>query len=57
MTSGGNSFNDFLEIVPNREIVAKKEKTFRFSRPWPWAYLLNGPIAAASTAPTFIRHW
>jgi len=28
MASGGNNFNDFLEIVPNREIVAKKEKTF-----------------------------
>jgi len=28
MTSGGNSFNDFLEIVPTREITTKMEKTF-----------------------------
>jgi len=28
MTSGGNSFNDFPEIVPTREIAAKTEKTF-----------------------------
>jgi len=27
------------------------------SRRWPWAYFLNGPNAAASTAPTLIRHW
>ena len=24
---------------------------------WPWAYFLNGPNAAASIAPTLIRHW
>jgi len=29
MTSGGNSFNDFPEIVPTREITTTKiEKTF-----------------------------
>jgi len=28
MTFGGNSFNDFLEIVPTREITTKTEKTF-----------------------------
>jgi len=28
-----------------------------FSCPWPWAYFLNGPNAAASVAPAFIRHW
>jgi len=27
MTSGGNSFNDFPEIVPTREITSKVEKT------------------------------
>jgi len=27
------------------------------SRLWPWAYFLNGPNAAASIAPTFIRQW
>ena len=32
------------------------EKTF-FSRPWPLAYFLNGPNAAASIAPALIRHW
>jgi len=30
MTPGGNSFNDFLEIVPTREITTKIEKTFLF---------------------------
>jgi len=28
MTSGGNSFNDFPEIVLTREITTKTEKTF-----------------------------
>ena len=56
MTSAGNNFNDFPEIVPIREITTKKKKT-SFSRPWPWAYFLNGPNAAASIAPTLIRHW
>jgi len=28
MTSGGNIFNDFLEIVPTGEITTKIEKTF-----------------------------
>jgi len=54
MTSGGNSFNDFLKIVPAGEITTKIEKT-SFSRPWPWAYALNGP--KTSIAPTLIRHW
>ena len=43
-------------IVPTREITTKIEKTFLFSCRWPWAYFLNGPNAAASTAPTLIRH-
>ena len=30
---------------------------FSFFRRSPWAYFLNGPNAAASTAPTLIRHW
>ena len=34
MTSGSNSFNDFPEIVPAREITAKIEY-FSFSRPGP----------------------
>ena len=28
MTSGGNNFNDFPEIVPTREITTKIEKAF-----------------------------
>jgi len=28
MTTGGNSFNDFPEIVPTREISIKVEKIF-----------------------------
>ena len=42
-----------LEIVPTREIATKD---FSFSRRWPWAYFLNRPNAAASTAPTLIRN-
>ena len=60
MTSGGNSFNDFPEIVPTGEITTKAETRpllFSFSRPWPWASFLNGSNAAASTAPSGIRHW
>jgi len=55
MTSGGNSFNDFPEIVPTVEITTKTENT-SFSRPWPWAYFLNGPNTEASIASTLIRH-
>ena len=48
MTPGGNNFNDFLEIVPTREITIKTEKTFLvFSRPWPWNYFFDGSNAAA----------
>jgi len=57
MTSGGDNFNDFPEIVPTRKITNKNREDFSFSRPWPWAYFLNGPNAAASLAPTLIRHW
>jgi len=28
MTSGGNNYNDFPDIVPSREITAKLEKIF-----------------------------
>ena len=57
MTSGGNSFNDFPEIVPTRAITTKiQRRLLSFSRPWPWACFLNGPNAAASIAPTVIRH-
>ena len=35
----------------------QNSEEFSFSRRWPWAYFLNGPNAAASTAPTLIRHW
>jgi len=30
MTSGGNNFTDFPEIVPTREITAKIDKNFLF---------------------------
>jgi len=55
MTSGGNDFNDFREIVPTIQVTTEVEKT-SCSRPWPWAYFLNGPSAAASIAPALIRH-
>jgi len=58
MTSGGNNFNDFPETVPNRlRNRNQNREDFSISRPWHWAYFLNGPYAAASTAPTLIRHW
>ena len=61
MTSGGNNFTDFPEIVPTREITAKTEKTFLvFSsvhgRGPILAYFLNRLNALASIAPTLIRH-
>jgi len=57
MTSGNNNFNDIPEIVPTSKIVTKNIEDFSFSRPWPWPYFLNGPNAAASVAPTLMRHW
>ena len=38
--------------VHNQEILYRKNSTR-----WPWAYFTNGPNAAASIAPTLIRHW
>jgi len=57
MTSVGNNFYDFLEILPTTVITTKIEMSFLFLVPWPWAYFLNGPNAAGSIAPTLIRHW
>ena len=57
MTSSGNNFNDFPEIVPTREVTTKIEKSFFLVRgrgPVSW---VHGPNAAASIAPTLIRHW
>jgi len=50
---GGNSFNDFPEIVQTTEITTKIEKTFLVFSP----YFLNGRNAAAATAASLIRHW
>jgi len=50
MASGGNSFNDFPDIVPTREIITEIDKTFFI--PWPWAYFLNAAKEAASVALT-----
>jgi len=33
------------------------KKYIKNSTLWPWAYFTNGPNAAASIAPTLIRHW
>ena len=49
------TIDDFRETVPTREITTETEKTF--SRPWPCgACFLTGRNAAASIAPTLIRH-
>jgi len=56
MTSAGNYFNDFPEIVPTREITTKIEKIFLVLVRGRGAYFLNGPNAAASIATTLIRH-
>ena len=50
-----NDFNDFPEIVLTREIAATREKTFLVFSSVAVAYILNGPIAAASIAPTPVR--
>jgi len=55
MTSGGNRFNDFPEIVPSREITTKIEKTSRLLvHGRAWAYFSNGPSAAASVTPSLV---
>ena len=47
-----------LTIFPKLyQPAPKQRRLFSFSRPWPWAYFLNGPNAAASVAATLIcRH-
>ena len=35
---------------------AQPRNTEKNSTSWPWAYFTNGPNAAASIAPTLIRH-
>jgi len=54
MTYGDNSFNDFPAIVPTREITIKTEKTFLVFSSVAVGLFLEW---AASTAPSFIRHW
>jgi len=44
MTSGGNNFNDFPEIVPTREITTKIEKTFLVFSPMPVGLFLERAI-------------
>jgi len=46
MTSGGNSFNDFPEIVPNGGITTKIEQIF----------LVFSSVAVNSTDVTLIQH-
>ena len=41
----------------NQRNHKQNSEDFSFSCRWPWAYFWNGPNAAASTAPTLIRHW
>jgi len=56
VTSGGNSFNVFPEIVPTREITTKIERRLFFFSSVAVG-LLNGPNAAESIAPTLISHY
>ena len=53
MTSSGNSFNDFPEIVPTSEITAKINMTFLVFSSVALGLFLEW--AAASIAPTLIR--
>jgi len=55
MTSGGNNFNDFPEIVPTRKITSKIEDFFFSSVAV--GLFLDGPNAAASTASALFGHW
>ena len=43
----------FPKLYQPQKSQPKERRFFSFSRPWPWAYFLNGPTAAASMAPTF----
>jgi len=55
MTSDGNSFNDFPEIVQTRQNNHKQNREgFLFLIRGCTAYFLNGPNAAASIAPILI---
>ena len=38
-----------------RSVIRRDREVFSCSRPWPWAYFLNGPNAAALITPTLIQ--
>jgi len=58
MTSGGNGFNDFPEIVPTRAITPYIEKIFPvLSSVAVGLFLECAYNTAASMAPTLVRHW
>jgi len=40
----------FPKLYQPEKSQPKYSEDFSFSRPWPWAYFLNGPNAAASIA-------
>jgi len=46
----------FPKFYQQEKSQPKQRRVFSFTRPWPWAYFLNGPNIAASVAPTLIRH-
>jgi len=52
MASGGDSFNDIPKLYQPEKSKPKWTRLFSFSRPWPWAYFVDAPNAAVSTAPT-----
>jgi len=57
MTSGGNSFNDFHEIVPNRENTTKIEKTFLFLVRGRGPIYWMGLCCSTHLNPALKEHW
>jgi len=45
-----------MEMECNNHSYQEIQKKKLNSTPGPWAYFMNGPNAAASIAPTLIRH-
>jgi len=49
-------WNAITLVTSDCSYMCTTKKYGKKSTPWPWAYFTNGPNAAASIAPTLIRH-